>query len=147
MVLQSILWRAGLISCDQRVDLLISVFDPRQLHCIRDLYHNFKGNLLMTVMIHYIWPFFSDLDRETGGTKLNKSIKGINLARCFWFTPTISAPKSKAKRKKVFVFFCFVFCFLSQQLIESVNQDQWWGLLTKTQIGGWRETNGLSENQ
>lgn len=89
--------------------------------------------------------FYSDLERETRGTKLNISIKGINLARCFWFTPTIYAQKKQAKTKKGI--FIYLFIVLSQQLIKSVNQNQWWGLLTKTQIGGWRETNGLSENQ
>lgn len=93
--LQSVVWRAGLVSCDQRVDLLISVLDPRQLHCIRDLrMSQFQREPVNDCDDTLYLTFFSDLDRETGGTKLNISIKGINLARCFWFTPTISAQKT-----------------------------------------------------
>lgn len=55
--LKSVLLREDLISCDHCEAFFISIHYTRQLSCTRDLYHNFIGYLLMTVMIPYIWHF------------------------------------------------------------------------------------------
>lgn len=58
------------------------------------------------------WYIISDIflyfDKKTGGKEIKISIKDVDLARCSWFTPTISAQKTKTKHTKNF-FFCFFF--------------------------------------